>query len=424
MKTSFLIRLGSSALLLGVTAVGCTTASGPVARASDGVNGSRQAAHVARDAQAAIKARQVDTAVALAEKAVALAPREAGHRAMLGQAYLLAGRFASAETSFGESLSLDPAQPRTRFNMALAQIALGKGEAARATLAGLQGALPETDIGLATTLSGDHEGGLVLLEHAAHAQDAGPKARQNLALAYAMAGRWNDAQAVAEQDVPADQLALRLSQWSQFARPNSPWQQVASLLNVTASVDTGRPTALALADPAPTGVPVALAAADALPEPAASVTVPIETAPVETAAAEVPERSFVVPVAQTRPSAPAAFASAVARRTVVRPALQPVAGGKWVIQLGAYSQPRAINAAWSRISGRVGSGFAPAQSTFVRDANSTFYRLTMTGFGTRGDAQGMCSQIRAKGGQCFVRAAAGEQPIQMASNLGTKIAMR
>jgi Flp pilus assembly protein TadD len=412
MKTSTLVKLGSSALLLGATAVGCTTTS-RVAGIGKAPRGGLQSARLAAGAGDAIKARKTDQAIALAEKAVALDPQNAANRATLGQAYMAGGRFLSAETSFGEALSLDPSLVRTRFSLALTQIALGKRDAARSSLAMLGDAVSDADLGLATALAGDTPAGITILERGARAPEAGAKARQNLALAYAMAGRWTDAQAVAEQDVPADQLALRLSQWAQFARPDSSSAQVSSLLGVTLVADQGRPTALALAVPAQ-GPAVALAAAGPVPTSGGSVAEPFDTTAAETQVA-----AFVAP-------APAARRPMVLAASPQTGSHRGFAQGKWVIQLGAYSQARGVQAAWTRIASRVtgAHSYAPGRSTFAKGGSATLYRLTLSGFAGRDSAQRMCEGIRAKGSPCFVRPAAGEQPMLMAANLNSKIAMR
>ena len=51
-------------------------------------------------AQAALAKGQVDKAISLAESVVAASPREPAYRALLAHAYLKAGRFASAATTF------------------------------------------------------------------------------------------------------------------------------------------------------------------------------------------------------------------------------------------------------------------------------------------------------------------------------------
>lgn len=431
MSSSYLIRLGAPGLLLGLVAVGCTPGGRPASLSSVAPKADKQAARRAADAESAIKTRQVAQAVAAAEEAVALSPRNAAYRTALGQAYLLAGRFGSAETSFTEALALDPAPGRASFNLALTQIALGKADVARESLARLNGVMPDADVGLATALSGDREGGIVILERAARAENAGVKARQNLALAYALAGRWNDAQAVAAQDLPGDELLLRISDWAKFAQPTSSWDQVATILGVTPSVDPGRPVALALVDSAP----AAFAAAEAAP-----VTPPVEGTgeePVQVASADlpvlaVPEGSFVAPrqastpqpmlLTDESPTRIAVSAHAPARA----PAIRPRSGGKWVVQLGAFSRPHAVEAAWSRIAARLGGmdGYAPGRSMLLVDGSARLHRLAMSGFATRDEAQRMCVRIRSGGGDCFVRSSAGEQPIRWAARGNALLAMR
>jgi Flp pilus assembly protein TadD/cell division septation protein DedD len=442
MKTSYVARLGAPALLLGLVAVGCTPGARKVSSLSSvAPKADKQAARCVADAEAAIKARDAIKAVAAAEEAVALAPRNAAYRSTLGQAYLIAGRFASAEASFADAVALDPAPGRAGFNLALTQIALGKWEAAREGLTRLSGIMPDADVGLATALAGDREGALVILERAAREEGAGAKVRQNLALTYALAGRWNDAQTVAAQDIPGDQILQRISEWSKFARPESSWDQIASLLGVTPAEDPGRPAALALADTGPTAV----ATAEPVPAPAATEmgAQTLALAADETAAAApapVEVASVAQPESQAEAVAPPLLAAAAqadeaplivadrkpTRIAAPRTGVQPQVGGKWVVQLGAFSQPEAVHAAWNRLSGRVAGmrGYAPARSTFSLAGSGTLHRLAVSGFATRLDAQRMCARIKAHGGNCFVRASAGEQPIQWASRPGTLLAMR
>jgi Flp pilus assembly protein TadD len=429
MRTHHLARVGAPALLLGLVSVGCTPDARPTAASASAPKADRHAARRTAEARAAIKTGDAARAVAAAEQAVALRPRDAGGREMLGQAYLIAGRFTSAEASFADAVALDPTPRRASFDLAIARIALGKWELARASLAQLEGIMPDTDVGLALALAGDKEGAIVLLERAARAEGATAKARQNLALGYALSGQWAEAQTVAAQDLPGNQILVRIAEWSRFARPQTSWDQVASLLGVTAVEDPGQPVALALGEVP--GATTALAAAS-VPAPDAATMIaqadavaPVatgEAAPVAVAAA-VPPRVAAPPIATVR------SASRSAVRRVAVPAATPAAprsGGQWVVQLGAYSQPAALETAWARVSSRLLAvrGYAPARSTFSVGGAGTLYRLTMSGFATRNDAQRLCAQIRVRSGACFVRAAFGERPLQWAARTNTFFAMR
>jgi hypothetical protein len=45
----------------------------------------------------------------------------------------------------------------------------------------------------------------------------------------------------------------------------------------------------------------------------------------------------------------------------------------------------------------------------------TFYRLSVRGFDSLGEANGLCNSLRRQGGSCFVRNVAGDAPVQYAS---------
>ncbi|MEY3905795.1 MAG: hypothetical protein RIR59_618, partial [Pseudomonadota bacterium] len=93
-------------------------------------------------------------AVAQAERAVAAMPYAADYRRMLGDAYLAAGRFRSAETAFADALSLQPDQPQAVLGLVLSKIALGQSAAAQEMLATHQSVLAVSDYGLALALAG------------------------------------------------------------------------------------------------------------------------------------------------------------------------------------------------------------------------------------------------------------------------------
>src|SRR5690606_15546062 len=112
------------------------------------------------------------------------------YRELLGQAYLLAGRFASARQAFTDVLTLDPSNGRAALNLALTEIAGGDWSGARDTLAVHANTIPASDLGLAFALAGDPVKAVEILAPAAREANAGAKTRQNLALALALAGRW------------------------------------------------------------------------------------------------------------------------------------------------------------------------------------------------------------------------------------------
>ncbi|RIA36664.1 tetratricopeptide repeat protein [Hephaestia caeni] len=417
MKTRIMLTIGASALLFGGTMVSCAGHDVGVASAStrDADAGARQAAKLIDKANRALARNHADDAVDYAEKAVALAPREAGYRVVLGQSYLADGRFTSARQAFTDALALDSNNGKVALSLALAQTAEGDWAAARATLDDHAGVIPATDRGLALALAGDPKAALQVLVPAARERGATAKTRQNLALAFALAGNWQAARSIAMVDLPPAEVDKRIEQWAAFATPRSASDQVAALLGVKPRDDQGQPVALALnAEVAP----VALAAAE-----------PAE--PVAPGPALAPAATVAVATSAATPSFASRVASVVfgPRKEVVQPiptqavrvasAAKPVAGkaaaplalasGNWVVQLGAYENAAVARDGWNRIR-RVLPAFRDQtpQGMHFSGNGGDFYRLSVGGF-ARSDADRLCRRYKAKGGHCFVRQDAGDQ---------------
>ena len=422
--------------------------SGPASRAempSDS-QAAQLAAIAATKASSALAAHDYRSAIDAAETAVGYAPRDAGYRLILAQAYLGGGRFASAETGFADVLTLSPDNARAALNLALVQIARGKNDAALVTLGDYREKLAAPDYALAAALAGDVETAVVTLETAIRAGSNDAKTRQNLALAYAMAGKWANARAMAQQDLSGADTDTRLGEWLTFVRPGSSYDQVASLLGVKPMLsDTGQPqrlalnagsvTAVAMAEPLAAPAPVAAPAPEPVfetvevaapaPEPVfetAEVAAPAPVqaapvrreivqplpvrapAPVETIrAAALPAKQMVVPRAKPAPSIAAAVQPKPARS---------VAAGKFVVQLGAFQNAAVSRDAWRRMAPRYRlSAFDPANSS-ARVGGASYVRLAVGGFATRAEASLVCSRIRSAGGSCFVRGRLGDAPAQ------------
>lgn len=249
MKPS-IIKLAASSLAVGASIVGFTPLANSAFSTGATDTDSRavqQAAEAASSARSALSENSSGAAVQHAELAVDRMPNSAEYRHLLGRAYLAAGRFTSAETSFRDALTLNPDLNRTAFNLALTQIAQGERADALEELNNLEGRLGASDLGLAMALAGNHDRAIEILQQAARANGGDPRARQNLALTYAMAGRWAEARITAAQDVSLADLDTRMRDWTQFSAPANEWDQVASLLGVDADRnDPGQPVQLAL----------------------------------------------------------------------------------------------------------------------------------------------------------------------------------
>ena len=398
---------------------------------------------IATRAQAALEKGDHGAAVQLAERAVANSPRDAGFRALLGNAYFAGGRFASAEAAYKDSLTLLPNQPQLVLKLALVQIAQGKSGEAMAQLDAAREYLDPADYGLALALAGQPQMAVGVLEQAARNAGADSRVRQNLALAHALQGDWTAAKTVAAQDVPADQLDARIQQWMVFAQPARASDQVAALTGVTPAVaDPGQPTRLALA---PQAQDSRMAASDPVPAPVAEpAPVMVEAAaapapaPVEYAAAPAPAPEPVKLAAADPVPAPVAEApkaqpkrAAKAKTAAAKPGLSPRAGNllhkasfpkiargnsKSVVQIGAYAQRAFVGTAWGNFAKKYPAlrGYTPSSARF-ESAKGTVYRLSVQGFASDGDARAFCGALKQAGGNCFVRSVAGDAPVRLAS---------
>lgn len=401
-----------------------------------GASGGTAAPSVQRSveqAQAALAKGKPDRAIVIAEQAVATTPRESALRAVLAQAYLKAGRFEAAATTFEDAIELGDDSARTVLGLALAHAGCGRDQDAITILEQHHDKIPAEDFGLALALSGDTGRGVAVLIDALRTGPATPKLRQNLAYAYALDGRWAEARLMAQQDVPADQIGARLTDWAAQSRADAYQQRVAALLGAPIVADTGQPQYLALADvvapaqvaaaPAEVAAPVQAAAPSIAAEEPVAVVQAEAPAPVEAPSAFVTafaRPNFVSqPVVQAVPAprtAQPALKTAIARvqaktapSSAAKPnraqaAAAPVAAGTHRVQLGAFNSAQVAQNAVRVLAARNPAlrGRLTVTAAVVNGKN--YWRVAATGFDA-GSARSMCSTLKARGNACFAYAA-------------------
>jgi hypothetical protein len=275
--------------------------------------------------------------------------------------------------------------------------------------------------------------------------------RQNLAYAYALDGRWREARTMMAQDVPADEIDRRISQWAMQGRPEDAQKRVAGLLGAPVRNDPGMPQNLALtgasateqlAAEATASVPQPVAAGGELPA-AGESQVPVLVAPPTVATASempvappysasayaepatAPARQ---PAAVDQPASASSFSTAFtevpapvqssaslwsaprkALRTVrfALPAPKPVVvhTGSHLVQLGSFSSPQGARRGWGILAARnanLREYRMVITAAVVHGKN--YWRVAAAGFDA-GTAHGMCSTVRNRGGVCFAYAA-------------------
>ncbi|MEN2785179.1 tetratricopeptide repeat protein [Sphingomonas qilianensis] len=426
MKNRTIITFGLSALVLGGAMAGHAGNGGiAVAGVRDAAGNAAKQIELARKNLARGRA---EAAVEQAERAVGYAPLMADYRVVLGQAYLKAGRFGSARTAFGDALALEPGNGKAALHLALTEIGEGDWEGARQTLDAHAATIAVRDRGLAMALAGDPVAAVALLDGAARAPDADAKTRQNYALALALAGRWADARTVAAIDVGPDLLDARMLEWARFAKPTSASDQVANLLGVTPVLDPGQPMRLALHDrvavlATTTPIDAYMPGAQAAHPPEAQVeTADVVEAPPPAGApvhVSFAARREVVQMLPPRPARAVPTVSADIKRKSKAVAAKPAVtvttaarmpgNGDFFVQLGAFDNADAAQAAWRRLSRKHGAlaGKIPS-GVSVRTKAGAFYRLSVGGF-ARSAAVTLCQNYKTTGGACFVRADAGDK---------------
>ena len=446
MKSARIARFAATALVLGVgiAAVGPLDQAVNAATSHNAKAASRYAAKASKFLSGA-KAADKLKAITWAEQAVARSPGDAALRFLLGRAYLANGRMTAAETSFADALALDPSNSRAALNLALMKASRAQNDEALALLESNRNGLDAADYGLALALAGDTSGGVTSLEASARAAGATSRVRQNLALAYALAGRWPEARVVVAQDLSLDMVDARLASWASLAHPRASWDQVAGVLGVRPVYDPGQLPQLALnmqaapqqaaetSPPPPAPVePVRATQASFAAEPApvyeAPVAEPVAPTPVAApyfapliTASKTPLKQAVVPAPLPVPVAAKSVAQPVA-------ATRGVESGRFVVQLGAFSGSSRAEVAWNSISNKLSElrNYDPV-SARVKVKAGSFYRLSVSGFTTRESAGQVCTRIKSAGGVCFVRTIAGDTPIvwaQRKSSGGMKLAAR
>ncbi|MEJ7776008.1 MAG: tetratricopeptide repeat protein [Sphingomicrobium sp.] len=460
------LRFGTalSALLVAGALAGCATGPKQSLQAS---KASASKVGLAMRAQVALAAGNFASAVSFAEQAVEHSPNEAAFRAVLGNAYFGAGRFASAESAYRDSLSLTPGQPNVILKLALAEIAQGKNAQALADLEVARDYLEAADYGLAVALAGKPADAVAVLGQVARLPGADARVRQNLALSLVLSGDWTMARTIAAQDVSPDQLDSRIQQWMAMATPTRASDQVAAITGITPSVDPGQPVRLALNKAQP-AVRMAEAAPPAPPAPVSPAPLPVQYAAPEPEPVHYVEprpRAKAPPVVAELPQAPEPQVPTIAEavhavdlapqaeeppvtRALLQPAVQvasaPVAPlptrfeekpdvaqyvaakprkaarasgrSNSVLQLGAYGSPERVAAAWDQVARRFGSlnRYTPVSARFS-SSKGIVYRLSVKEFTSAGEAQQLCSALQQKGKNCFVRRTAGDAPVRLAS---------
>ncbi|MEE9434145.1 MAG: tetratricopeptide repeat protein [Sphingorhabdus sp.] len=457
MNSKMIVKLALSSAVIAIPTAGCTSIGISSTKGmTSATKLAKRADKNARKAEKQIAKGNLDRAASYAEMAVEGDMTNAGYRSLLARVYMAQGKFKSAERTLMDVVELGVSDPRTVVSLALTRIAQGRTSSAISLIEANRSIVSESDYGLALALAGQEKRAVDVLTQAIRANGAGARVRQNLALAYALSGRWREARIMAGQDLARDSVNKQIAEWAHYARPDAYETRVAGLLGVTPQTDAGQPVRLALANtstglaqaaipaapksspvnllpafdkelaavgPAPVATSVGFAAAEkdvsvvsAKPAMEAPL-IKAQQGPVKAASkAAVQVAPKVAPVKQAKPAVKAPVKLALA---TVEPKPAPrrrSVAGTHIVQLGAFSSSANAKRAWVQFSSKysVLQGFSSASSS-VNVNGRKLIRLAAMGFGNKQSAVAACKSIKAQGGSCIVRSVGSKPPVRLAS---------
>ena len=446
MNSNFVVKLALSTAFVAVPAMTTSTAGfGSTEKISAKKAGPEKAYGWAKKAEMALAKGKADRALTFAELAVEADLQNRDYRGLLARIYMSQGRFVSAERTLMDVMELGQVDPRTVISLALSRIAQGNVDSAVMLVEANRSIVPVSDYGLTMALAGRSAEAITILTDAIRSDGATARTRQNLALAYALDGRWRDARVMASQDMAQTAVNDRIAEWAQFARPDAYTLRVAGLLKVRPNMaDTGQPVRLALNSVTTPG----LAQVEA---PMAPVDVAVEAPQVELAAigpAPVADSIGFAAVEQAVQMMEPAPITKISDAELIKandgpaktaaPALPvklaladvPVAKSKpvtstYLVQLGAFSNTQNAASAWNKYSRNYKAlrGKSSASSTVTVNGKK-LVRLAAMGFANVSAANAACMKIKSQGGSCLVRNSIADKPVRMAKVAGQRIASR
>jgi Flp pilus assembly protein TadD len=435
MNSNFVVKLALSTAFVAVPAMTATSAgAGSTSKEFAKKASPEKAFQWARKAEQAVAKGKNDRALQFAEMAVEAQPQNKDYRALLARVYIAKGRFVSAERTLMDVMELGQVDSRTVISLALCQIAQGNTEGAISLIDSHRDILPVSDFGLTLALAGRSGEAINILTEAVRVDSATSRTRQNLALAYALDGRWRDARVMASQDMAQDNVNERIAEWAQFTRPGAHTLRVAALLKVRPDMsDSGQPVRLALNSTPPAALAMADIAPVAPSFDSLALTPDTNDATSTGESGDLTDSGTDAMLAQAAPVEPQPAAPLI--RTPTAPVKLAIAdvpastpassGGTHLVQLGAFSSAAGAQAAWNKYSARFGAlrGIKSANTTVTLNGKK-LTRLSAIGFGSAASANATCNKIKSQGGACFVAPNKGSQSIRMARTASAKIAAR
>jgi Flp pilus assembly protein TadD len=346
-------------------------------------------------------AGQTQRAIQILEPA-ARAPEANGRtRQNLALTYALAGDWQRARTIAAQDVS--PAELSGRLQQ-WAQLARPSSPATQ--VAGLLGVSPREDAGQPVRLAlAPTTPEPVALAAAEAAPQPEPEAEAPVQFAEAVPAQPAPVEAAAPSPIQYAE-AIPATAVPQQAEPAGGWWPTeAPSREVPAPIEP---------QPAPSA-PVRFAAAE-VPVPKPTAAVPEARYVAAARSLSAPQPALLRASTQIARAPRPVFEAARPRlASAIVPLPRPGTAGRFVVQLGAFSNPQNAERAWAQAERRFGLASGEPRTTTIAIGGRTLHRVSIGGFGDRAGAARVCASIQSRGGACFVRATAGDAPVRWAS---------
>ncbi len=327
----------------------------------------------------------------------------------LADVYLAINRPELALPLYSQVLTENPRDVSALNGKALALDATGDHQSARNAYEAGLAADPdnlkiESNLGLSMALNGKANESIQMLEDAATDPRAGPNERQNLALAYALAGHDDKASKVASIDFDPVTVDSNLAYYDEIKAMN-PDTRTRMMLNGTRAPkeNTEEPANFRYgAEEAQAKVTIdrlvgkPSATIEPVEKPIEPASIEITEKPIQPARAEAADRPKVEPAVQTAPITE----------------VPPLLGAEgYAVQIAAYRKAHQLISGWNilhkRYADLIGT-LSPRRSEVDfgkrhKDPEGFFYRLNAGPLTTYKEAKDICDEILKRGGPCWVR---------------------
>lgn len=307
-----------------------------------------------------------------------------GYYAM-GKALLALGRFDEALDTFRSARQFNEINPRVASGEAIALAALGRPSDAVTALSRSVAPRDLSNKALIHAVTGNTKAAVASLEPLVRAGMLGPQGRQNLAMAYLLDGREEEAYRIARLDLDPATINETFTFYRSLASLD-PAMRMRALITGTI-------------DPAWTR------------EEAANLTL-ADNSTRQDAASRIVEDATMIAQAPPKPIPAEPEAEKLARAsyelTEVPPLVEPEG---WALQIGAYRTIKNLMRGWTilyRESGDILRDIPPRRSEVDFGARTEgpkgfYYRLNAGPLKTLEQARDLCRALTARGTSCWIR---------------------